>query len=47
MTFYVNERQVDQVEDSSYNSGKIALIASARYAHVTDVAYSNAKLWRL
>ena len=47
MTFYVNERQVDHVEDSSYNSGKIALIASPRYAHVTDVAYSNAKLWRL
>jgi transcriptional regulator with XRE-family HTH domain len=47
MTFYVNEQQVDQVEDSSYNSGKIALIASARYFHVTDVAYSNAKLWRL
>ena len=47
MTFYVNERQVDQVNDSNYNSGKIALIASPRYSHVTDVAYSNAKLWRL
>jgi transcriptional regulator with XRE-family HTH domain len=47
MTFYVNERQVGQVEDSSYNSGQIALIASPLYSHVTDVAYSNAKLWRL
>ena len=27
MTFYVNERQIDQEQDSSYTSGKIALIA--------------------
>ena len=47
MTFYVNEQQIDQEQDSSYTLGNIALIASPGYSHVTDVAYSNAKLWRL
>jgi eukaryotic-like serine/threonine-protein kinase len=49
MTFYVNERQIDQEQDSSYTSGKIALIASPYLSggHTTDVAYSNTKLWTL
>jgi transcriptional regulator with XRE-family HTH domain len=49
MTFYVNEQQIDQEQDSSYTSGTIALIASSIYpgAHATDVAYSNASLWIL
>jgi transcriptional regulator with XRE-family HTH domain len=46
MTFYVNERQVDQEQDSSYTSGEIALVA-VYFDHATDVAYSNARLWRL
>lgn len=44
--FYVNEQQVSQLQDSSYTSGYIALIAGD-YGQVTDVAYSNAKLWTL
>jgi transcriptional regulator with XRE-family HTH domain len=47
MTFYVNEQQINQVQDSSYTSGKIALIADPQFGHATDVAYSNARLWRL
>src|SRR5262249_45369383 len=49
MTFYVNEQQIDQEQDSSYTSGKIALIADpyASGAHATDVAYSNARVWAL
>jgi transcriptional regulator with XRE-family HTH domain len=47
MTFYVNEQQIDQEQDSSYTWGHIALIATPYYGHVTDVAYSNAKLWTL
>jgi transcriptional regulator with XRE-family HTH domain len=47
MTFYVNEQQIDQEQDSSYTSGSIALIAHPFYAHATDVAYSNARLWAL
>ena len=50
MTFYVNERQIDQEQDSSYTSGKIALISSPYSrdgGHATDVAYSNARLWTL
>jgi len=50
MTFYVNEQQIDQVQDSSYTLGNIALIANPSYfngRHATDVAYSNARLWTL
>jgi hypothetical protein len=49
MTFYVNEQQIDQEQDSSYTSGKIALIANPYRpdGHVTDVVYSNARLWTL
>jgi transcriptional regulator with XRE-family HTH domain len=47
MTFYVNEQPIDQLQDSSYSSGWIALVAAAQYNHATDVAYSNAKLWVL
>jgi transcriptional regulator with XRE-family HTH domain len=49
MTFYINERQIDQEQDSSYASGKIALIANADFskAYATDVAYSNARVWTL
>jgi DNA-binding XRE family transcriptional regulator len=49
MTFYINEQQVDQEQDSSYTSGHIALIANPYHigGHPTDVAYSNARLWTL
>jgi hypothetical protein len=49
MTFYVNEREIDQEQDSSSTSGKIALIAAPYYGggHATDVAYNNARLWTL
>jgi hypothetical protein len=47
MTFYVNEQQIDQEQDSSYTLGNIALIANPVYDHATDVAYSNARLWTL
>ena len=47
MTFYVNEQQIDQKQDSSYASGIISLIADPEYKNATDVAYSNARLWTL
>ena len=47
MTFYVNEQQIDQVQDSSYTSGWIGLLAFTQSGNVTDVAYSNARLWTL
>lgn len=46
MTFYVNEQQVDQAQDSSYTSGSIGLIAVSGIS-TTDVAYTNARLWTL
>jgi eukaryotic-like serine/threonine-protein kinase len=47
MTFYVNEQQIDQEQDSSYTSGWIGLLADTQVGNVTDVAYSNARLWKL
>jgi transcriptional regulator with XRE-family HTH domain len=47
MTFYVNSQQIDQEQDSSYTSGKVVLVADPSYGNATDVAYSNAGLWRL
>jgi DNA-binding XRE family transcriptional regulator len=47
LTFYVNEQQIDQEQDSSSTSGTISLIANPRYGNVTDVAYRNARLWTL
>jgi hypothetical protein len=46
MTFYVNEQQIAQVQDNSYTSGLIALIAFPN-GHPTEVAYTNARLWTL
>ncbi|TMC21023.1 MAG: hypothetical protein E6J34_10855 [Chloroflexi bacterium] len=37
----------DQVQDSSYVSGSLGLIAYPESNTPTDVAYSNAKLWTL
>jgi hypothetical protein len=49
MTFYVNEQQIDQMQGTC-TSGQIALIAAPLHppdGHPTDVAYTNARLWRL
>jgi hypothetical protein len=47
MTFYINEQQTDQVQDNSFASVSIALIAYSTQSDRTDVAYRNAKLWTL
>jgi hypothetical protein len=49
MTIYVNERQIDQVQESSHISGTMALMAVPFHlnGHATDVAYRNARLWTL
>jgi hypothetical protein len=47
MTFYVNSQQIDQIQDDSSTSGSIALIANSISSDITDVAYSNARLWTL
>jgi len=44
--FYAHGHEIAQVEDSSYTSGSIELIASP-WSNATDVAYTNAKLWIL
>jgi hypothetical protein len=47
MTFYANEQQIAQVQDSSYTSGSIGLIADPALRHPTEVVYRNARLWTL
>jgi len=50
MIFYVNEQPIGQEQGSGNTPGKISLIAhpySPDDGHVTDVAYSNARLWTL
>ena len=44
----VNRQQIISVIDSSYSHGQISLIATpyANNGHITEVAYSNAKVWK-
>ena len=47
MTFYANQHQIAQVQDSSYTSGLISLVADTPFGDPTEVVYRNAKLWTL
>jgi transcriptional regulator with XRE-family HTH domain len=47
MSLYANEHKIAQMQDSSYTSGIIALIADPTADHATEVVYSNARLWTL
>ena len=46
MIFYVNNRQITYIKDSSYSEGQIALFASAS-SSFTEVAFNNIKIWAL
>lgn len=43
-TFYVNHQQIDQISDSTYTSGQIALFGFSIH-NPTEVVFSNARLW--
>jgi zinc-ribbon domain len=43
---YVNKQKVASVTDGSYSQGSIALVTDA-YNNPTQLAFSNARLWRL
>ena len=47
MTFYANEQQIAQAQDSSYASGLIWFTADPTPRNATDIAYRNARLWTL
>ena len=47
MTFYVNEQQIAQAQDTVYTEGGVGLAAYPNYGSVAHVVYSNAKLWTL
>ena len=44
LTFFLNGQQVDQLTDSTYTSGQIALLCFA-INNPTEVVFSNARLW--
>ncbi len=43
--FYVNKQFIINVKNTTYNSGSIGVIAVPRNS-LTEVAFSNAKVWR-
>jgi len=43
---YVNNQHVDSVSDSTYSQGKIGVAASSN-GNLTEVVFSNAKVWTL
>lgn len=45
--FYVNQKKIDSVIDSTYSKGQIALAAEIQSSDLTEVIYSNAKVWKL
>lgn len=46
ITLYVNHQQIANVTDSTYIQGQIGMIAYP-YESLTEVAYSNARVWNL
>ena len=44
LTFFLNGQQIDQVTDSTYTSGQIALLCFA-INNPTEIVFSNARLW--
>lgn len=44
LTFFLNGQQVDQLTDSTYTSGQIALLCFA-INNPTEIVFSNARLW--
>jgi len=47
ITLYVNSQQIARVTDNTYSHGQIGLYASsyATAGHLTEVVYSNARVW--
>lgn len=44
--FYVNQKKIDSITDSTYSKGQIALAAEIQTSDLTEVIYSNAKVWK-
>jgi len=47
LDFYVNSQKIDSVNDGTYSSGQIGVIADNYHDNPTEVAFSNAKVWTL
>lgn len=46
LSFYLNKQYLNAVNDGTYSSGKIGVFAES-VTHATDVAFTNAKVWKL
>ncbi len=44
---YVNLHHIDSVDDSTYISGQVGVGAFSSAGNPTDVAFSNAQVWKL
>src|SRR5439155_12297698 len=44
---YVNQRKIGSISDSTYSKGQIALAAGSHTSDLSEVVYSNAKVWKL
>lgn len=48
LDLYVNQQNVDSINDSTYSHGGIGVVADGFPGnHPTEVVYSNAKVWKL
>ncbi len=45
ITLYVNRQQIGSVTDNTFSHGSIGVIASNDISNLTEVVYSNAKVW--
>jgi hypothetical protein len=43
----VNSQRIDSLTETSYSQGEIGVVASDTGSTVTEVAYSNVKVWAL
>ncbi len=44
---YVNDQHIDEVKDDHYSKGKIGVLAKTFGPYLTEVAFSDAKVWTL
>ena len=47
ISLYVNSQRIDSLTETSFSQGEIGVVASDTGSTVTEVAYSNVKVWAL
>ena len=44
---FVNGQLIDEIKDGNYNKGKIGVLAKTFGPYLTEVAFSDATVWKL